>query len=67
MKEGDDFTNINRQSKETCTIYTVAGQMRNRAVELHAGSIGATVKPKVRTGNTLNARVLTTCLILLIS
>lgn len=58
VKEGDDFTNINRQSKERLAqLYTVAGQMRNRAVELHAGSIGATVKLKeVRTGNTLNAK-----------
>src|SRR5690554_18783 len=58
VKEGDDFTNINRQSKERLAqLYTVAGQMRNRADELHAGSIGAAVKLKeVRTGNTLNAK-----------
>ncbi len=58
VKEGDDFTNVNRQSKERLSqIYTVAGQMRNRASELHAGSIGAAVKLKeVRTGNTLNAK-----------
>ena len=58
VREGDDFTNINRQSKERLAqLYTVAGQMRNRAEELHAGSIGASVKLKeVRTGNTLNAK-----------
>lgn len=58
VKEGDDFTNINRQSKERLAqLYTVAGQIRNRAEELHAGSIGAAVKLKeVRTGNTLNAK-----------
>ena len=58
VKEGDDFTNTNRQSKERIAqIYTVAGQMRNKAEELQAGSIGAAVKLKdVRTGNTLNAK-----------
>ena len=58
VKEGDDFTNINRQSKERLAqLYTVAGQMRNKATELQAGSIGAAVKLKeVRTGNTLNAK-----------
>ena len=58
VKEGDDFTNMNRQSRERLVqIYTVAGQLRNRADELHAGSIGAAVKLKeVRTGNTLNAK-----------
>ena len=58
VKEGDDFTNMNRQSRERLAqIYTVAGQLRNRADELHAGSIGAAVKLKeVRTGNTLNAK-----------
>ncbi len=58
VKEGDDFLNINRQSKERLAqLYTVAGQMRNKAEELHAGSIGAAVKLKeVKTGNTLNAK-----------
>ncbi len=58
VKEGDDFTNANRLSKERLAqLYTVAGQMRNKATELHAGSIGAAVKLKdVRTGNTLNAK-----------
>src|SRR5690554_4177399 len=58
VKEGDDFTNANRQSKERLAqLYTVAGQMRNKAEQLHAGSIGAAVKLKdVRTGNTLNAK-----------
>ena len=58
VREGDDYINTNRQSKERLAqIYTVAGQMRNKATELHAGSIGAAVKLKdVRTGNTLNAK-----------
>jgi elongation factor G len=58
VKEGDDFTNANRQSKERLAqIYTVAGQMRNKAEQLQAGSIGVAVKLKdVRTGNTLNAK-----------
>jgi elongation factor G len=58
VKEGDDFTNTNRQSKERLAqIFTVAGQMRNKAEQLQAGSIGVAVKLKdVRTGNTLNAK-----------
>jgi elongation factor G len=58
LKEGDDLTNANRGSKERLAqIQTVAGQIRNRAEELQAGSIGAAVKLKdVRTGNTLNAK-----------
>src|SRR5690606_38278016 len=58
VKEGDDLTNINRGSKERLAqLYTVAGQIRNKAEELQAGSIGAAVKLKdVRTGNTLNAK-----------
>lgn len=58
VKEGDDLANINRGSKERLAqIYTVAGQIRNKAEELQAGSIGAAVKLKdVRTGNTLNAK-----------
>ncbi len=58
LKEGDDLTNTNRGSKERLSqLQTVAGQIRNRAEELQAGSIGAAVKLKdVRTGNTLNAK-----------
>ena len=58
VKEGDDFTNSERHSKERIAqIYTVAGHMRNKVEELHAGSIGAAVKLKdVRRGNTLNAK-----------
>ncbi|HHT34151.1 MAG: elongation factor G [Proteiniphilum sp.] len=58
VKEGDDLANSNRSSKERLAqLYTVAGQIRTKAEELHAGSIGAAVKLKdVRTGNTLNAK-----------
>jgi len=58
IKEGDDLVNANRGSKERLVqLYTVAGQIRNKAEELQAGSIGAAVKLKdVRTGNTLNAK-----------
>jgi len=58
VKEGDDFTNVNRRSRERLAqLYSVAGQMRNKATELQAGSIGAAVKLKeVRTGNTLNSK-----------
>lgn len=58
VKEGDDLSNTNRRSKERIAqLYTVAGQIRNKAEELQAGSIGAAVKLKdVRTGNTLNAK-----------
>lgn len=58
VKEGDDLVNANRGSKERLVqLYTVAGQIRNKAEELQAGSIGAAVKLKdVRTGNTLNAK-----------
>lgn len=58
VKEGDDLSNANRNSKERLAqLYTIAGQIRNKAVELQAGSIGAAVKLKdVRTGNTLNVK-----------
>ncbi len=58
VKEGDDFTNTSRGSKDRLAqLYTVAGQMRTKATELQAGSIGAAVKLKeVRTGNTLNGK-----------
>ncbi len=58
IKEGDDFTNANRQSKERLAqIYSVAGQLRSKVDEMEAGDIGAAVKLKnVRTGNTLNAK-----------
>ncbi len=58
VKEGDDLYNASRNSKERISqIQSVAGQLRNKAVELPAGSIGAAVKLRdVRTGNTLNAK-----------
>jgi elongation factor G len=58
VKEGDDLTNADRKSKERLAqLYTVAGQIRTKAEELQAGSIGAAVKLKdVRTGNTLNVK-----------
>ncbi len=58
VKEGDDFINSDRGSKERIgQIFSVAGQQRNKVDELVAGDIGATVKLKdVRTGNTLNEK-----------
>lgn len=58
VKESVDLINSNRSSKERLQqLYTVAGQLRNKATELPAGSIGAAVKLKdVRTGNTLNEK-----------
>lgn len=58
IKEGDDFTNADRSSKERLAqIYSVAGQLRTKIEEMEAGDIGAAVKlKKVRTGNTLNAK-----------
>ena len=58
IREGDDFTNADRSSKERLAqIYSVAGQLRTKVDEMEAGDIGAAVKlKKVRTGNTLNAK-----------
>lgn len=58
VKEGDDLFNTNRNSRERIAqMYLVAGQIREKATELEAGSIGAAVKLKdVRTGNTLNGK-----------
>ncbi len=58
VKEGDDFMNIDRQSRERLgQIFSVAGQLRTKVEQLEAGDIGAAVKLKnVRTGNTLNAK-----------
>lgn len=58
VKEGDDFSNADRRSKERIAqMNLVAGQMRTKVEELEAGSIAAAVKLKdVRTGNTLNAK-----------
>ena len=58
VKEGDDLSNANRNSRERIAqMNLVAGQIREKVVELEAGSIGAAVKLKdVRTGNTLNAK-----------
>ncbi len=58
IREGDDLTNSNRNSRERMAqMYVVAGQIREKVTELEAGSIGAAVKLKdVRTGNTLNGK-----------
>jgi len=58
VREGDDLINANRGSKERLAqIFSVAGQIRNKAEEMQAGNIGAAVKLKdVRTGDTLNAK-----------
>lgn len=58
VKEGDDFMNVDRSSKERLgQIFSVAGQIRTKVEQLEAGDIGAAVKLKnVRTGNTLNAK-----------
>ena len=58
VSEGDDLINADRDSKERLSqLQTVAGQIRNKAEVLMAGSIAAAVKLKdVRTGNTLNAK-----------
>ena len=58
VKEGDDFMNVDRSSKERFgQIFSVAGQIRTKVEQLEAGDIGAAVKLKnVRTGNTLNAK-----------
>lgn len=58
VKEGDDLTNKNRESKERISqLYAVAGQNRIKVEELVAGDIGVTVKLKdTRTGNTLNGK-----------
>ena len=58
LKEGDDLVNADRGTKERLSqIQTVAGQIRNKAEVLEAGSIGAALKLKdVRTGNTLNSK-----------
>ncbi len=58
VKEGDDFVNKNRGSKERISqLFAVAGQNRIKVEELVAGDIGVTVKLKdTRTGNTLNGK-----------
>lgn len=58
VKEGDDFMNVDRQSKERIgQIFSVAGQIRTKVEQLEAGDIGAAVKLKnVKTGNTLNEK-----------
>ena len=58
LKEGDDLQNVSRNSKERLTqLQRVAGQIRNKATVLPAGSIGAAVKLKdVRTGDILLAK-----------
>jgi elongation factor G len=58
IKEGEDLTNINKDTKERISqLYIVAGQIRTKVEELVAGDIGATVKLKeTLTGNTLNGK-----------
>ncbi|MDR1679213.1 MAG: elongation factor G [Prevotellaceae bacterium] len=58
VKEGDDFVNKNRGTKERINqLYCVAGQNKQKVEELVAGDIGVTVKLKdTRTGNTLNGK-----------
>ncbi len=58
VKEGDDFMNVDRQSRERIgQMFSVAGQLRTKVEQLEAGDIGAAVKLKnVKTGNTLNAK-----------
>lgn len=58
VREGDDFTNADRGSKERMAqLFCCAGATRIKVEELVAGDIGCTVKLKdVKTGNTLNAK-----------
>ncbi|HZK03742.1 MAG TPA: elongation factor G [Bacteroidaceae bacterium] len=58
LKEGEDFSNINRNSKERITqLFVSNGSIRTAVTELNAGDIGCTVKMKdVKTGNTLNSK-----------
>lgn len=58
VREGDDFINANKGSKERIAqLFSPAGQNRNKVEEMVAGDIGSTVKLKgVRTGNTLNSK-----------
>ncbi len=58
VKEGDDLTNADRNSKERIAqLYVCAGANREKVTELRAGDIGCTVKLKdVKTGNTLNGK-----------
>lgn len=56
LKEAQDLTNMNRQSKERVSqLYVVAGKNREKVSELKAGDIGATVKLKeTKVNHTLN-------------
>ena len=58
VREGEDFLNEDRGSKERIAqLLCVNGQIRVKVSELVAGDIGASVKLKdVRTGNTLNGK-----------
>ncbi|MEG1685139.1 MAG: elongation factor G [Bacteroides sp.] len=58
VREGEDFSNTDRGSKERIAqLFVVAGANRIKVEELQAGDIGATVKLKdVKTGNTLNSK-----------
>lgn len=56
VHNGDDLTNISRDSKERITqLYSVDGSIRTAVEVVYAGDIAATVKLKdTKTGNTLN-------------
>lgn len=58
VREGEDYTNADRGSKERIAqMFCCAGATRIKVEELVAGDIGCTVKLKdVKTGNTLNAK-----------
>ncbi|MGQ1908648.1 elongation factor G [Marinifilum sp. RC60d5] len=58
VKEGDDLTNVNNDTKERLSqLYLVAGRNRERVPELVAGDIGATVKLKnTKNNHTLNCK-----------
>ena len=58
VREGEDYTNADRGSKERIAqLFTSNGSIRTQVSELCAGDMGCTVKLKdVKTGNTLNAK-----------
>lgn len=58
VKEGDELTNVKRDTKERIAqLYVVNGSIRTKVDQMQAGDIGATVKLKdIRVGDTLNAR-----------
>lgn len=58
IKEGDELTNVKRDTKERIAqLYVVNGAVRTKVDFLQAGDIGATVKLKdIRVGDTLNGK-----------